>query len=187
MSTTDQTTAPTIPRPDDDSPLPPVTCTPWCSDGNGHGGALFAGDQRCISVPVQIPGSLLRPDPEDTSGEPEYVCVYGEGWANDALPSQIHIGQSESAGPELTLDEARQVAEAILRTIATVDGATERTVLDEDLGLGVDNDDENVYLEGDMRIDKYVFSPKEARDLAYAILAHAARVEVLELAPTVTA
>jgi hypothetical protein len=103
-------------------PLPPVTCTPWCSDGNGHGGALFAGDQRCISVPVQIPGSLLRPDPEDTSGEPEYVCVYGEGWANDALPPQIHVGQSEAAGLKLTVDEARQVAAALIAAADVVEG-----------------------------------------------------------------
>ena len=105
--------------------LPPVTCFPWCTDGNGHGRDVLPEDQTCFSGLVQIPGSLLRPNPEDTDGEPEYVCVYGEGWANDALPPQIHIGQSESAGLELTLDEAAQVARAILETIATITGEGE--------------------------------------------------------------
>ena len=169
--------------------LPPVECFPWCQYGNGHPNQTLADDQTCFTAETHIPGALLVHDP-GCEDEEEYATVYAMAWAAGHRPTQIQVGRGEDIGMQLTIDEARQVAEAILRTIATVDGATERTVLEEDDGeivLAVDNDDEIVGLEGDMRIDKYVFSPKEAREFAYAILAHAARVEVLELAPTVTA
>jgi len=169
--------------------LPPVECFPWCQYGDGHGRDFLPEDQTCFTAETRIPGALLVHDP-GCEDEEEYVSVHAQAWANGALPTMIHIGQSENYGLAVTLDEAAQVARAILRTIATVDGATERTVLAEDDGaivLAVDNDDEIVGLEGDMPIDRYVFSPKEAREFAYAILAHAARVEVLDLAPTVTA
>lgn len=94
--------------------LAPVECFPWCTDGNGHGRDILPEDQTCFSVPVQIPGSLLRPDPEDTDGEPEYVAVHAQAWANGALPTMIHIGQSENYGLAVTPDEARQVAEALI-------------------------------------------------------------------------
>jgi hypothetical protein len=28
-------------------PIPPVVCTPWCEDGDGHTGSLFREEQTC--------------------------------------------------------------------------------------------------------------------------------------------
>ena len=156
--------------------LPPVTCFPWCQYGNGHGDETHTDDQTCFTAETHIPGALLVHDP-GCEDEEEYVTVHAMAWAAGHRPTEIQVGRGEDIGMQLTIDEAAQVARAILRTIATVDGATERTTLDEELRLAVDNDDELIYLEGDMPIDRYVFSPKEAREFAYAILAHAARVE----------
>ena len=103
--------------------LPPVTCFPWCQYGNGHGDDVLPEDQACISVPMWVPGSLLRPDPEDTSGEREYVAVHAQAWANGALPTMIHIGQGENYGLEVTTAEARQVAAALIATADLLDGA----------------------------------------------------------------
>jgi hypothetical protein len=29
--------------------MPPITCQPWCSDGEGHADARYAEDQVCFS------------------------------------------------------------------------------------------------------------------------------------------
>src|SRR5665647_3064014 len=40
--------APTIPsQADERQTLPPITCTPWCTDGDGHPNEVFRADQWC--------------------------------------------------------------------------------------------------------------------------------------------
>ena len=128
----------------------------------------------------------------------EFAAEHGVDLPEKVTPRfKVEHGQRVGIGPDVrTTTAAADVIEspviaavAVLR--AMVESACapgdERTVLAEELGFAVDNDDELIYLEGDMPIDRYVFSPKDAREFAYALLAHAARVEVLDLAPTVTA
>jgi len=128
----------------------------------------------------------------------EFAAEHGVDLPEKVTPRyKTEHGQRVGIGPDFrTTTAAADVIEspviaavAVLRAMvesACVPG-DERTTLDEELRLAVDNDDELIYLEGDMPIDRYVFSPKEAREFAYAMLAHAARVEVLDLVPTVTA
>jgi len=168
-------------------PAVPLECFPWCVDGDGHGDELFADDQSCTTAEHRV--TLSQHDDiemNDGTWQADYAAVSAAAYADGHMAPEIRLGQGEEAPMRLTLEEAAQVAQAIQRTLATVDVATERTVLDEDLGLAVDNDDEIVGLEGDMPIDRYIFNPKQAREFAYAILAHAARVEALDLASTVT-
>src|SRR5665648_88419 len=116
--------------------LAPVECFGWCQYGNGHPNATLTDDQTCFTAETHIPGALLVHDP-GCEDEEEYVTVHAMGWAAGHRPTQIQVGRGEDIGMQLTIDEAAQVARAILRTIATVDGATERTVLAEELGFAV--------------------------------------------------
>lgn len=121
----------------------------------------------------------------------EFAAEHGVDLPEKLTPRfKVENGQRVGIGPDVrTTTAAADVIEspviaavAVLR--AMVESACaqgdEHTVLAEDDGeivLAVDNDDELVCLEGDMRIDKYAFSPKEAREFAAALLVHAARVE----------
>ena len=122
----------------------------------------------------------------------EFAAEHGVDLPEKLTPRfKVENGQHVGIGPDVrTTTAAADVIEspviaavAVLR--AMVESACargdEHTVLAEDDGkivLAVDNDaDELVYLEGDMPIDRYVFSPKEAREFASALLVHAARVE----------
>ena len=104
--------------------MPLVTCHPWCIYGHGHPGEVHPDDQACFSTELDVPGTLLDHDPgyED---EAETVDVFAMGWATGHLPTQIQICRSGWAGMSLTVDEAAQVARAILETIADMTGEGE--------------------------------------------------------------
>lgn len=83
----------------------PITCQPWCEDGDGHVSELFAEDQRCESEHRQtFPQSAGEPDYDQVTAfarqrrdEPAVVALY------------IYFGSTDEV-IELTTEEARQVA-----------------------------------------------------------------------------
>ena len=125
---------PTAPRPadvevrawatqaDERQTLPPITCTPWCVDGDGHPNEIGREDQWCYTGDAHIPASLHDPvKMNDGTTVPGWVSVYGQAWHHGRAP-EIHLGQDEDAGMQLTVSEARQVAAALV-TAADMLGA----------------------------------------------------------------
>jgi hypothetical protein len=97
--------------------LPPVTCIPWCMTANGHPDELFPDDQACLS---KLPGDRI--DTED-GGRVE-ACVVQR---HDGSPATVQLytwggGDNHSGTAELTLEQARAHAHAVL---AAVDLAAE--------------------------------------------------------------
>jgi hypothetical protein len=102
--------------------LPPIECTPWCADGNGHPGCNFLEDQWCGGVELRSPASRY-PDVLMSDGvtEPEYVTVYAMRLPGE--PAHIAVGRGEEPVIAMTPDEARQVIEHMQLVLGQIGGA----------------------------------------------------------------
>jgi hypothetical protein len=96
--------------------LPLVKCTPWCEHGDGHPGEMSVEDQWCSSEQLEVGLTLetvLGDAREPSSLTLDYVSTY---LSKDALhaPPHVHLGRNCGTGVKLTLDEARQLGEALV-------------------------------------------------------------------------
>lgn len=106
------------------SPVPspavePITCQPWCRQGDGHPDERVHEDQWCLGVEHRV---LLSTEPTELLSEgrmeQQHLTTYLLRQANDTRP-RVFIGHGEGSGKSATLEEARRFA---LELLAQVDG-----------------------------------------------------------------
>lgn len=97
--------------------LPTVTCTPWCSDGDGHPGQHDVADQWCGSESVRVPLSLY-PTAGDAhitqdgrQAEPDFVSVCALRVPEE--PVEIVLSRRLDRGIRLTPDEGQDLVKAL--------------------------------------------------------------------------
>ena len=99
--------------------IEPITCQPWCQNGDGHPDEKMREDQSCLGVEHRVhlstePTELLS----DESTEQQHLTTYLLRQANDTAP-RVFIGHGKGSGKSATLEEARRFA---LEILARVDG-----------------------------------------------------------------
>lgn len=94
--------------------LSPVSCAPWCQDGNGHVDALHVDDQYCISNTASVPRSLAKLV-EWVSGSwgMDYWTVYLQR-EYDRTHATVQLGQGDDLTESLTPDEAEQLGRLLI-------------------------------------------------------------------------
>jgi hypothetical protein len=108
--------------------VPPVQCTPWCTDGSGHPDAEDPADQSCHSAGQRIE---LTPTPQHLSGRHGghllvqlYRDVYSQdGPAGTVTPEPPHI-EVYGSGTEvlaLSMSEARALGELLSQLVEVAD------------------------------------------------------------------
>jgi hypothetical protein len=110
---------------DNRPPLPPITCQPWCSDGNGHIDAFCVADQDCSSAAVFVPMSR-EPESEYDGGQMGLSLVQAGAFQTPGQAPYIELGwemDKETNHVELTVAEARTLAEFMLRMCDAIDQA----------------------------------------------------------------
>jgi hypothetical protein len=102
--------------------LPPVTCEPWCVDGDGHPDEVFHDDQWCRTDETSV---LLTRDYRDhESGETEvdFIAV-----SLQRFPGRVPEVSLRHTAPDddamLTPAEARGLAALLTATADLLDGA----------------------------------------------------------------
>jgi hypothetical protein len=99
----------------------PISCQPWCRQGDGHPDERVREDQWCLGVEHRV---LLSTEPtelqSDGSTEQQHLTTYLLRQANDT-GARVFIGHGhgEGSGKSATLEEARRFA---LEILARVDG-----------------------------------------------------------------
>lgn len=106
--------------------IPPIVCQPWCELSNGHAEERIPEDQCCNGVEHRVDLHLYEMVNHAGTGE-------GSGWQNDYLTvfatrafnrdPAVFIGRGENAGMDLTLAEARQLAQEVLLVVAQIETA----------------------------------------------------------------
>jgi len=106
---------------DERQTLPPITCTPWCVDGDGHPNEVFHGDQWCHT---EEQATMLTRDYRyrDNTSEIDTVAV-----AVQRNPGRLPEVSLRHTAPDdvayLSPAEARQVAAALIAAADLLDGA----------------------------------------------------------------
>jgi len=110
--------------------FPPVTCAPWCVDGDGHPGEFCRADQWCRSESISV-GPLLSeyrvPDPyayrlgRALARETEELEVYLRRTPG-CLDEVILFRSADDTDVSLTPDEARRLAGALLAQATVAEG-----------------------------------------------------------------
>ena len=101
--------------------LPPITCTPWCMDGDGHPNEVFRADQWCRT---EEQATMLTRDYKyrDHTSEVDTVAV-----SVQRNPGRLPEVSLRHTAPDdvayLSPAEARQVAAALIATADLLDGA----------------------------------------------------------------
>ena len=85
----------------------PISCQPWCREGDGHPGARAREAQWCFGVEHRVhlstePAELLS---DGSTGQP-YLNTHLLRQANDTGP-RVFIGYGGTSGKSATLEEAR--------------------------------------------------------------------------------
>lgn len=110
----------TTPAADTSTTLPPVECTSWCQDGNGHTTAWHPQDQACMSETQRV--SLLRQEPltgfSDGSTMLDYLSAYliRERFENEAF---VQLGHNDQSVASLTQDEALELGQTLIALVET--------------------------------------------------------------------
>lgn len=105
----------------------PIACTPWCMIGNGHGDALYAEDQWCGSDEIRVELSqhpILEAERLNEQGKwessPDYVHVSAMRRHPGAVTT-VDVSHAGEAPIAFTVDEARQLLEALERVLTQVE------------------------------------------------------------------
>jgi hypothetical protein len=97
--------------------LEPITCQPWCEEGDGHPHEKVREDQCCCGVERRV---LLSTEPtmlmSDGSSQPQHLNAHLIRQADDTA-TRVFIGHDDGFGKSATLDEARQFALEILARV----------------------------------------------------------------------
>ena len=114
-TTTEPTTTPKFPwatQADERQTLPPITCTPWCVDGDGHPNEVFHGDQWCHT---EERATMLTRDYKypDHASEVDTVAVSLQRDPGRLPEVALHHTAPDDVA-YLSPAEARQVAAALI-------------------------------------------------------------------------
>jgi len=106
----------------------PITCQPWCLDGDGHPGATFVDDQWCHGRERRVPLSLEAPVLlADETREPEYVMVHAGKYPGEE--PRVHLDKGEMPVAQLLPDEAESLARQLLIVAAQIHDAARAGVV----------------------------------------------------------
>ncbi len=94
--------------------LPPIVCTPWCTDGDGHTQAVSEGDQVCWGETGPYVFPVHEPAEIDSNGAwlTRVGAMAYRGFGKDAVV-YLHVARSSphaDISVYLTANEARQLA-----------------------------------------------------------------------------
>jgi hypothetical protein len=120
----------TMPEP---SKLPPVVCTLWCTDGDGHTDTVFPEDQHCWGRDAYVDLSLEPTVPEELPYVPRISAQAYRQWAGAAPCVYVHLDGIKvpfnrggdcllDDSVKMTADEACQLALALLKAAEDVRG-----------------------------------------------------------------
>lgn len=92
--------------------LPPITCTPWCAQGDGHAQDIFTADQTCFGDEHRVP---LIDTVKSRGGESlqSWLTTYATQVGFEG-PTRIAIGRGDDEVWYVRLEEAYAFARAIL-------------------------------------------------------------------------
>jgi hypothetical protein len=122
------------PRPDEGpvtapiSILPPIQCTPWCTDGSGHPGVEEPADQSCHGAAQRIE---LAPTPAHLSGRaPRHVLLqlHRDVYSGKELSHgvslerpRVELYSSDSEVVALSINEARALGKLLIQLADVAD------------------------------------------------------------------
>jgi hypothetical protein len=102
--------------------VPPIECTPWCTDGTGHPFADEPADQSCHAAERKVE---LSPTPGHLSGRPGghvEVHLYRDVYAPDLLSHAtglelptIEVSSSDTEPFILSTSEARELGRLLVQ------------------------------------------------------------------------
>lgn len=101
--------------------LPPVVCTPWCTDGSGHLDTLESDEQFCRSARRVV--ELAPEQPGERTGS-LLVHLYRDAHADIAGettvdPPHVEVGGVDAGILRLSIHEARAFSQ-MLRELADI-------------------------------------------------------------------
>jgi hypothetical protein len=114
-------------------PIPPIVCTPWCEDGDGHTNAAFRGDQTCWGPSNYVDLSLGEVTRDSYGVYVPRIGVMAYRWRPAQPPSvyvhldgiETHLGGRKDTLDEsvhLTAEEAIALATALLKAAEDIQG-----------------------------------------------------------------
>lgn len=93
--------------------LPPIDCTPWCTEGTGHTDAGHPDDQWCSSISFPVSLSLEEPILwSDDTTRPADTKVYAS--KDPGEPALVTLVDREDRGTRYTPAEARELARVLM-------------------------------------------------------------------------
>lgn len=107
--------------PTTDTPkLPPIVCTPWCEDGDGHVTATYPDDQHCRAGYVEIE---LQREELELLGDTYYRRDVSLGlWREPFSEPHAEFFIAGQGGVKLTMDELEVLGVHALRLVAMARG-----------------------------------------------------------------
>jgi hypothetical protein len=113
-----------------DNPMPPVQCTPWCEEGDGHPNEAFREDQKCWSPAEYVDLSLHEAESDEDfsqsvgvmarrndAGTVVYVHLRDIKQPYDGIPFPYNYLDMSL---HLTAEEAERIAGALLEVAKLV-------------------------------------------------------------------
>jgi hypothetical protein len=95
----------------------PITCQPWCEEGDGHPRESVREDQCCYGVEHRV---LLSTEPtmlmSDGRCEQQHLNTHLIRQADDTV-TRVFIGHDDGFGKSATFEEARRFANEILSSV----------------------------------------------------------------------
>jgi hypothetical protein len=101
--------------------LPPVTCTSWCTDGQGHQDELLREDQYCSSDDVRVEVSAM-PTVESATGPDRSHLLVGLTTGGPGTPARVTLNTDnlhQRHDINLTFLEATHLAFSVLALTGT--------------------------------------------------------------------
>lgn len=119
------TTAPTGARPLPDGGIVPTRpCEPWCTVGETAHHTHNPADRYCVSAETVVPRTLGKPEHrDDGQWVYDHVVVFSRRMVHTGLHVALFL-QEEDVDLELTADEARAVAAALIQHANLIEGVT---------------------------------------------------------------
>jgi len=113
--------------------LPPIACTPWCEDGDGHPDTFIRDDQTCWGPATYVDLSLEPTQDETGAYLPRIGALAYRQWPGAAPCVYFHLDgikvPANRGGDNplddsvhMTADEAIRLATALLKAVEEVRG-----------------------------------------------------------------
>jgi hypothetical protein len=106
--------------------LPPIVCTPWCEDGDGHPDNFLREDQTCWGPSTYVDLSLEPTKDEAGAYLPRFGAQAYRWWPGAAPCVYVHIDgikvPAKRGGDDALDDEAIRLATALLKAAGEIKG-----------------------------------------------------------------